>query len=79
VKAARLAASLFTASVASAKGLLSARVVASPVTALQLDHDPEFAGASANALGVVFALISATGAATDPSSRAEATLKNAVE
>ncbi|MBY3253229.1 succinoglycan biosynthesis protein exop [Rhizobium laguerreae] len=64
---------------AAAKGLLSARVVASTVAALKLDHDPEFAGASANALGVALDLLSATGAAADPASRAEATLKHAVE
>ncbi|WP_027666410.1 succinoglycan biosynthesis protein exop [Rhizobium leguminosarum] len=63
----------------AAKGLLSARVVASTVAALKLDHDPEFAGASANALGVALDLLSATGAAADPASRAEATLKHAVE
>ncbi|MCH4544367.1 succinoglycan biosynthesis protein exop [Rhizobium changzhiense] len=64
---------------AAVKGLLSARVVASTVAALKLDHDPEFAGASANALGVALDLLSATGAAADPASRAEATLKHAVE
>ncbi|QHW23163.1 succinoglycan biosynthesis protein exop [Rhizobium leguminosarum bv. viciae 248] len=64
---------------AAAKGLLSARVVASTVAALKLDRDPEFAGASANALGVALDLLSATGAAADPASRAEATLKHAVE
>ncbi|TBY86395.1 succinoglycan biosynthesis protein exop [Rhizobium leguminosarum] len=64
---------------AAAKGLLSARVVASTVAALKLDHDPEFAGASANALGVALDLLSATGAAADSASRAEATLKHAVE
>ncbi|TBZ80315.1 succinoglycan biosynthesis protein exop [Rhizobium leguminosarum] len=64
---------------AAAKGLLSARMVASTVAALKLDHDPEFAGASANALGVALDLLSATGAAADPASRAEATLKHAVE
>jgi uncharacterized protein involved in exopolysaccharide biosynthesis len=64
---------------AAAKGLLSARAVTSTVAALKLDHDPEFAGASANALGVALDLLSATGAAADPASRAEATLKHAVE
>ncbi|MGR9412354.1 succinoglycan biosynthesis protein exop [Rhizobium leguminosarum] len=64
---------------AAAKGLLSARSVASTVAALKLDHDPEFAGANANALGVALDLLSATGAAADPASRAEATLKHAVE
>ncbi|WP_049733060.1 succinoglycan biosynthesis protein exop [Rhizobium ecuadorense] len=64
---------------AAAKGLMSARVVASTVAALKLDHDPEFAGPRANALGVALDLLSATGAAADPASRAEATLKHAVE
>lgn len=54
-------------------------MVASTVAALRLDHDPEFAGARANALGVALDLLSATGAAADPASRAEATLKHAVE
>ncbi|MGO7540794.1 succinoglycan biosynthesis protein exop [Rhizobium ruizarguesonis] len=73
------AASRATFTQAAAKGLLSARMVASTVAALRLDHDPEFAGASANALGVALDLLSATGAAADPASRAEATLKHAVE
>ncbi|ANL45477.1 exopolysaccharide biosynthesis protein [Rhizobium phaseoli] len=64
---------------AAAKGLLSARVMASTVAALKLDHDPEFAGSGANALGVALDLLSATGAAADPASRAEAALKHAVE
>ncbi|AJC77969.1 exopolysaccharide biosynthesis protein [Rhizobium etli bv. phaseoli str. IE4803] len=64
---------------AAAKGLLSARVMASTVAALKLDHDPEFAGSSANALVVALDLLSATGAAADPASRAEAALKHAVE
>ncbi|EJC82600.1 uncharacterized protein involved in exopolysaccharide biosynthesis [Rhizobium leguminosarum bv. trifolii WSM2297] len=64
---------------AAAKGLMSARVAASTVAALKLDRDPEFAGPGANALGVALDLLSATGAAADPASRAEATLKHAVE
>ncbi|MBY5359399.1 succinoglycan biosynthesis protein exop [Rhizobium leguminosarum] len=64
---------------AAAKGLRSARVLASTVAALKLDHDPEFAGTSASALGVALDLLSATGAAADPASRAEVTLKHAVE
>ncbi|MDC9832265.1 succinoglycan biosynthesis protein exop [Rhizobium binxianense] len=64
---------------AAVKGLLSARVVASTVAALKLDHDPEFAGRGADALGVALDLLSATGTAADPASRAEATLKHAVE
>ncbi|MBY4608018.1 succinoglycan biosynthesis protein exop [Rhizobium sp. 9T] len=64
---------------AAAKGLLSARMMASTVAALKLDHDPEFAGPRANALGVALDLLSASGAAADPASRAEAALKHAVE
>ncbi|OWO93838.1 succinoglycan biosynthesis protein exop [Rhizobium esperanzae] len=64
---------------AAAKGLLSARVVTSTVATLKLDHDPEFVGRGANALGVAFDLLSGTGAAADPASRAEAALKHAVE
>ncbi|MGV4793057.1 succinoglycan biosynthesis protein exop [Rhizobium sp. F40D2] len=64
---------------AAAQGLMSARVVASTVAALKLDHDPEFAGQRANALGIALDLLSATGAAADPASRAEATLKHSVE
>lgn len=64
---------------AAAKRLSSAPLVASTVAALKLDHDPEFVGASANALGVALDLLSATGAAADPASRAEAALKGAVE
>lgn len=40
---------------------------------------PNLPAASANALGVALDLLSATGAAADPASRAEATLKHAVE
>ncbi|WP_064681106.1 hypothetical protein [Rhizobium bangladeshense] len=64
---------------AAAKGLLSARMMASTVAALKLDHDPEFAGTRANALGVALDLLAASGAAADPASRAEAALKHAVE
>ncbi|MBX5220745.1 succinoglycan biosynthesis protein exop [Rhizobium sp. NLR9b] len=64
---------------AAAKGLVSARTVASTVAALKLDRDPEFAGSSTNALGIAFDLLSGTGAAADPASRAEATLKQAIE
>ncbi|MDO3434869.1 succinoglycan biosynthesis protein exop [Rhizobium sp. CBN3] len=64
---------------AAAKGLLSARAVASMVTTLKLDRDPEFVGTGANAFAVVLDLLSASGAAADPASRAEAALKHAVE
>lgn len=60
------------------KRLSSVPVIASAVTALKLDRDPEFAGSSADALGVAFDLLSGNGAAADPASRAEAALKSAV-
>ncbi|MDK4733723.1 succinoglycan biosynthesis protein exop [Rhizobium sp. CNPSo 3490] len=64
---------------AAAKGLLSARVAASTVATLKLDHDPEFVGTGANAFAVALDLLSATGAAADPASRAEVALRRAVE
>ncbi|MBB3592473.1 uncharacterized protein involved in exopolysaccharide biosynthesis [Rhizobium sp. BK529] len=60
------------------KRLSSVPVITSAVAALKLDRDPEFAGSSANALGVAFDLLSGSGAAADPASRAEAALKSAV-
>ncbi|MEK1903740.1 MAG: succinoglycan biosynthesis protein exop [Rhizobium sp.] len=60
------------------KRLSSVPVITSAVAALKLDRDPEFAGNSANALGVAFDLLSGSGAAADPASRAEAALKSAV-
>ncbi|MBB3656278.1 uncharacterized protein involved in exopolysaccharide biosynthesis [Rhizobium sp. BK650] len=60
------------------KTLFSVPAIASAVTALKLDRDPEFAGNSANALGVAFDLLSGSGAAADPASRAETALKSAI-
>jgi uncharacterized protein involved in exopolysaccharide biosynthesis len=60
------------------KRLSSVPVITSAVAALKLDRDPEFAGNSANALGVAFDLLSGSGAAADPASRAEAALKSAM-
>ncbi|MBB3313047.1 uncharacterized protein involved in exopolysaccharide biosynthesis [Rhizobium sp. BK196] len=60
------------------KRLLSVPVITSAVAALKLDRDPEFAGNSPNALGIAFDLLSGSGAAADPASRAEAALKSAV-
>ena len=60
------------------KRLFSVPAIASAVTALKLDRDPEFAGNSANALGVAFDLLSGSGAAADPASRAETALKSAI-
>ncbi|MBW9051717.1 succinoglycan biosynthesis protein exop [Rhizobium mesosinicum] len=60
------------------KRLLSVPVITSAVAALKLDRDPEFAGNSANALGIAFDLLSGSGAAADPASRAEAALKSAL-
>jgi uncharacterized protein involved in exopolysaccharide biosynthesis len=58
--------------------LFSVPVITSAVAALKLDRDPEFAGNNANALGVAFDLLSGSGVAADPASRAEAALKSAV-
>ncbi len=58
--------------------LFSVPVITSAVAALKLDRDPEFAGNNANALGVAFELLSGSGAAADPASRAEAALKSAL-
>ncbi|GAA3060664.1 hypothetical protein GCM10010520_06270 [Rhizobium viscosum] len=60
------------------KRLSSVPVITSAVAALKLDRDPEFAGNNANALGVAFDLLSGSGVAADPASRAEAALKSAV-
>lgn len=60
------------------KRLSSVPIITSTVAALKLDRDPEFAGSSANALGVAFDLLSGSGAAADPASRAEAALKSAM-
>jgi uncharacterized protein involved in exopolysaccharide biosynthesis len=62
----------------TARKLSSAPIIASAVAALKLDRDPEFAGSSGNAIGVAFDLLSGSGAAADPASRAEATLKSAM-
>ncbi len=62
----------------TARKLSSVPVIASAVAALKLDHDPEFAGSSGNAIGVAFDLLSGSGAAADPTSRAEAALKSSM-
>jgi uncharacterized protein involved in exopolysaccharide biosynthesis len=59
--------------------LLSPRTIAAAVTALKLDRDHEFAGGNADAFNVVVDLLSATGAAADPVSKAEASLAAAVQ
>jgi uncharacterized protein involved in exopolysaccharide biosynthesis len=59
--------------------LLSRRTIAAAVTALQLERDPEFAGSGSDALTVAVDLLSASGAAADPLSRAEASLAAAVQ
>ncbi|WP_454848221.1 succinoglycan biosynthesis protein exop [Rhizobium binxianense] len=73
------AAARAAATETAAKRLLSAPVIASTVAALKLDRDPEFSGDGANALGVALDLLSGSGAAADPASRAEAALKAAME
>lgn len=62
----------------TSRRLSSAPIIASTVASLKLDHDPEFAGSNANAVGVAYDLLSGSGAAADPASRAEASLKSAM-
>lgn len=68
-----------TLTAAAAKKLLSGPVVASTVSSLKLDRDPEFIGGQPNATGVIFDLLSGSGTATDAASRAEASLAAAIE
>lgn len=58
--------------------LMSSPFVASAVAKLKLDHDPEFAGSNTNSVSVALDLLTASGAAADPVSRAETTLKSAM-
>ncbi len=58
--------------------LISQKTIAMAVAKLQLDRDAEFAGASGSAFNVVVDLLSASGAAADPVSRAEASLAAAI-
>jgi uncharacterized protein involved in exopolysaccharide biosynthesis len=58
--------------------LISQKTIAMAVAKLQLDRDVEFAGASGSAFNVVVDLLSASGAAADPVSRAEASLAAAI-
>ncbi|MDM9647445.1 succinoglycan biosynthesis protein [Rhizobium sp. S163] len=58
--------------------LISQKTIALAVAKLQLDRDTEFAGASGSAFNVVVDLLSASGAAADPVSRAEASLAAAI-
>jgi uncharacterized protein involved in exopolysaccharide biosynthesis len=68
------------AAVATAvRTLSSARAIAAAVSTLKLDRDPEFAGSSSNTIGIALDLLSASGAASDPASRAEASLSSAIE
>jgi hypothetical protein len=63
---------------AARNALVSPRTIATAVTAMKLDHDSEFAGGDTDAFNVVVDLLSASGAATDPVSRAEASLAAAI-
>ncbi|WP_111561715.1 succinoglycan biosynthesis protein [Rhizobium sp.] len=58
--------------------LISQKTIAMAVAKLQLDRDAEFAGASGSAFNVAVDLLSASGAAADPVSRAEASLAAAI-
>jgi len=64
---------------AAERTLLSSHTVAATVAALKLDRDAEFSGASSDALAVAFDLVAADGSATDPVSRAEASLASAIQ
>jgi uncharacterized protein involved in exopolysaccharide biosynthesis len=59
---------------AAKNALLSPRTIAGAVSALKLDRDPAFAGAGTGAFNIAVDLLSASGAAIDPASRAEASL-----
>jgi hypothetical protein len=63
---------------AARNALVSQRAITAAVTALKLDQDSAFAGGNAGALNVVVDLLSASGAAADPVSRAEASLAAAI-
>ncbi|MFK0331198.1 succinoglycan biosynthesis protein [Rhizobium sp. NPDC090275] len=63
---------------AARDALISQKTIAMAVAKLQLDRDAEFAGASGSAFNVVVDLLSASGAAADPVSRAEASLAAAI-
>lgn len=58
--------------------LLSRKTVATAVARLRLDRDAEFAGASGSAFNVVVDILSPSGVAADPVSRAEASLAAAI-
>jgi uncharacterized protein involved in exopolysaccharide biosynthesis len=64
---------------AAKNALLSPRTIAGTVSALKLDHDPAFAGAGTGAFNIAVDLLSASGAAIDPASRAEASLAAAIQ
>lgn len=63
---------------AARDALVSPRTIATAVTALKLDHDSEFSGGTSDAFKVAGDLLSASGAAADPVSRAEASLATAI-
>lgn len=63
---------------AARDALVSPRTIATAVTALKLDHDSEFSGGTSDAFKVAVDLLSASGAAADPVSRAEASLAAAI-
>ncbi len=63
---------------ATEEALSSAHAMATTVAALKLDRDPEFSGSSSDAFEVAVDLLSTDGVATDPVSRAEASLATAI-
>lgn len=73
---ARLRAPLLQATL---RKLESGSFLSAAVAALKLDRDPDFAGGKATAWNVVMDLIWTDGGASDPASRAEAALREAVK
>ncbi|WP_188079909.1 succinoglycan biosynthesis protein exop [Neorhizobium sp. P12A] len=61
------------------KRIASPHLLSQVVAKLKLDRDPEFTGGTAGPIGVAVDLLSSSGAASDALSRAQATLRSAIE
>ncbi|AYG65230.1 MULTISPECIES: succinoglycan biosynthesis transport protein [unclassified Rhizobium] len=62
----------------AAKRAVAPSVLSDVVARMKLDHDPEFTGSRAGALGVAAELLSGSGNASDAPSRAQATLRKSI-
>ncbi|NLS18059.1 succinoglycan biosynthesis transport protein [Rhizobium sp. P40RR-XXII] len=62
----------------AAKRAVAPSVLSDIVARMKLDHDPEFTGSRAGALGVVVELLSGSGNASDAPSRAQSTLRKGI-